>query len=348
MKKYLLIIGVGALLLQASCDSLQQDETVLLSDQELLESDEINSGEENFRKKGNIEYGWKVEEAEKAYRFMENAYLMLPLHLPKEAADQYLRSSRSKEQFVEMMIKKSIRVFDGNLLKNGRFLSPLAKRNHGVMAGGEHEIEYDLTGFMDDEEAAIDVFIKFPDIPGESSGETFSLNYEKIKSNSASSSNGGNCDGCSDSIPTIKRPQLEKTLEFLKIAQRFNGEPSQTSAAFEDLVINAKIDPLVAALLLPAIQKAREAARIDGRGKADILIDALSKGYKINLENQKGKFLRYGGLGSIFELISVGYDEKGDLDWSSIQLNRTKFELEMLLFWSRFWDENQSKPRTGR
>lgn len=293
MKKYLLIIGVGALLLQASCDSLQQDETVLLSDEELMKSDEINSGEENLRKKGNVEHGWKVEEAETAYRFMENAYLMLPLHLPKEAADQYLRSSRSKEQFVETMIIKSIRVFDGNLLKNGRFLSPLAKRNHSVMAGDEHEIEYDLTGFMDDEEAAIDFFIRLPPIEGDSGeapAETFSLNYEKIKTNSGSSSNADNCDRCNDGFLTITKSQLEETLEFLKRAQRFNGEPSQTTAAFEDLIVNAGIDPVVAGLLLPAVQKIREAARIDARGKADILIESLSEGYGINLEDQKGLF----------------------------------------------------------
>lgn len=57
---------------------------------------------------------------------------------------------------------------------------------------------------------------------------------------------------------------------------------------------------------------------------------------------------KIGGMASIGMLVSEEYDGSGDVDWASIQVNRKKFEFEMFLLWSRFWDNHQIDPTTGR
>lgn len=348
MKKYLVVIGIGALMISSACDSMNQESLAPVSAEEEFLAKGDPSGENLRRNFGNENQ--VINLTQRNYRLMENVYTMLPSYLPKEAATEYLRSSRGKEQFVETMIKKSIKIFDGNLLKNGRFLSLQAKQKHQALAQGEHEIEYDILAFGDDEEAAFGYYLKIPDIDGDSgdaTAEEFSFNFAKIEYENTAGKCGAK-DYLCNSAPSVTPYQLEEIVKFLKLVERFNGETSYIPPVFEDLIISSGITPVATGLLLPAVQKAAEGARIYARGKADILIESLSKGFEINLEDQKGRFLRYGGMGSIAELISEDYDDTGDLDWATIQLNRTKFELEMLLFWSRFWDENQTEPTSGR
>ena len=62
-----------------------------------------------------------------------------------------------------------------------------------------------------------------------------------------------------------------------------------------------------------------------------------------------GMYLAYGAGGSIFGLVDDKYDSSGDMDWATIQLNRRKFEFEMLYFWSIWWEaQQQEDPATGR
>jgi hypothetical protein len=342
MKKYLLTLGIGALILSSGCDPMNQDN---------LPSDELstldrgsNMGEENLRKE-NVEVQWKVEEAENAYRLMENAYSVLLSQFPKEEVERERSASRSKEAFVESMIKKSIRVFDENIEQKGRFLSAQTLRNHQQMAGDEHEIEYDILAFGEDEQASMAGYLKIEDIKGEST-EQASFNFAKVKLFNSGVGKANGCDWCNDSLPPIKMPQIEEIIEFLIEVERSNADPSQTNAGLLELEFGG-LNPVQAALLLPAVQKVREAARINARGKADILIESFSSYYGLELGNEKGKFLRYGGLGSIGALIESDYDDSGDLDWASVQIHRGKFELEMLFLWSRFWEAHTVERMTN-
>jgi len=341
MKKYLLAIATGVLILGSACDQMDQESTIPISDESLARA--ADNAEANLRKS----FGSRPDvlaEVENNYRLMENAYPLVNSMIPKDKAVEILESSRGKEEFVRHMLTKSLAIFDQNLTKNGGSLSKLAQTR---FRDKDHDewINLVLLAQTDDSEAAVDVFIKIPDIDGEAS-EQMSLNFEKVKANRAA----GGCDNVyCDSLPPVKAPQLIELIEFLDVVERVNGEPSQTGSALEGLKLSSGLEPVAIGLLLPAVQKVREAARVNARGKADILIEFLGKSYGLNLEDSKGKFLKFGGAGSISELMSDDYDDTGDIDWASIQLNRSKFEFEMFLLWAKYWDAYQgTDPTTGR
>ena len=344
MKKYLLTIGIGAMLLHVSCDSLQQDEVLLEDDQALFESDELSASGENLRK-GNVETEWKVEKGEKFYRMTENTYLMLPSYLPLEKVNRTYESTRSDDQFVEEMIKESLKVFDSNIFSSGRFLSPMARINHEALAGDEHEIEYDILAakFRDEDEALASMagYLKIGDIKGESQdGRTFPL-FEYIGNNSTQT--GDDCKGkgswC-DSIPPVRPPQLEEMVEFLPVLKRLGGQPNPTEAAMNELKSNTGLDPVAIALLLPAVQKIADLPSPSADKDHSRWIPILSVGnrYGVDLSESLGTFLAFGAGGSLFGLINEKYDASGDMDWAAVQLNRRRFEFEMWLFWSK-WAE---------
>lgn len=345
MKTQVISLFSVLVLVISACDTLSTDP---LADQSVVLSDSASGGE-NLRKK--IESNRQIlEKVERNYKLMENTYALLPTFLPVSAAKEALGRSRTEEAFLESMISRSLEIFDQNIRQNGRFLSPLALRNHGALEGGEHEFEYDLTAFIDDEEAAVDFYIKIPDIDGETKesrpSESISFNFSKIIGNSSTTSAEscpiGKKIGPCDSIPPVKAMELEELVAFLASVDRSNGDPRATAQGLKDLEIRVGIDPIETALLLPAIQKARDAARIDARGKADILVESLSRNYQVDFSEEKGRFMKLGGAGAIGFLIQPNYDDSGDLDWASIQLNRAKFELEMYFLWSRFWDQATS------
>lgn len=353
MKKYILTLGIGAMLLQVSCDSLQQDEVLLEDDQALFELEELAMEGENLRRKGNVETTWKVEKGEKFYRMTENTYLMLPSYLPLEKAEQVFESSRTQEAFVEEMIKESLKVFDSNIFKYGRFLSPLARRNHQALAGDEHEIEYDVLGakFQDDDDALASMagYLKIGDIKGESTDQKSFPLFKFFGNNSTNA--GGDCDGkgpwC-DSLPPVKQPQLEQMIEIFPLLKRGGGKPMPTEAALNDLKSGADLDPVAIALLLPAVQKIADLPSPNADKNHEKWIPILSTGrrYGVDLSQSLGTFLAFGAGGSIFGLINENYDASGDMDWAAVQLNRRRFEFEMLLLWSK-WAESKKTGTSG-
>jgi hypothetical protein len=358
MKKYILAIGIGAILLGSACDPMNQEAlTPVFAEEELLAENDPNGA--NYRKsKGKVDAGWKVEEGRKAYRLMEIAYQMLPSYLPLDKVNRTFESSRSEDQFVAEMIKESLKVFDSNIERNGRFLSPLARRNHQAMRGDEHEIEYDLVAakFRDDDEALASMagYLKIEDIKGESTDNESAYYFLKFIGNNGSGAMGGcpdrNNPWC-DSIPPIMAPQLEEIVEFFPILKRTNGRPASTSAALNELKFNAGLDPVAIGLLLPAVQKIADnpaPTQSNGDHKDWIIIESMAKSYGVNLGDSRGTFLAFGAGGSIFGLINEKYDASGDLDWAAIQLNRRKFEFEMLLFWSKWAASRDAATAPGR
>jgi hypothetical protein len=351
MRKYILAIGVGALLYGSGCDSMNQENTVPVDlGQELLESG--STSEENLR----IFRGFpKVEmAAAKNYRMMERAYSMLPSYLPLQTVERTFESSRSREQFIEKMIKASLEIFDNNIQRSGRFLSPLSRRNHQSLAADEHEVEYDILAgkFKDDDEALASLagFIKIDDIKGESQDKKYPI--FKFVGNS-STKPGDDCKGkgpwC-DSIPPIKQPDMETLLDWLPVLASTQAQPAALAQQLD--ILSGELDQrIIIGLLLPAVQKQADVpqASEDSGHKDWINIESVGRSYGLELGKSAGTYMAFGAGGSIFGLLNEKYDASGDLDWATIQLNRRKFEFEMLYFLSSWWEaQHQEDPATGR
>lgn len=350
MRKYILAIGVGALLYGSGCDSMNQENTVPVDlGQELLESG--STSEENLR----IFRGFpKVEmDAAKNYRMMERAYSMLPSYLPLQTVERTFETSRSREQFVEKMIMASLEIFDNNIQRSGRFLSPLSRRNHQTLAADEHEVEYDILAgkFKDDDEALASLagFLKIEDIKGESQDKKYPI--FKFVGNSSTTS-GDDCKGkgpwC-DSIPPIKQPDIEKLVDWLPVLARTQAQPAALAQQLD--ILSGELDQrIIIGLLLPAVQKQADVpqASEDSGHKDWINIESVGRSYGLELGKSAGTYMAYGAGGSIFGLVNDKYDASGDMDWATIQLNRRKFEFEMLLLWSKWWEAQQERdPARG-
>lgn len=339
MKKYLLILGVGAMILQSSCDSMENE---VVDPQ--VESATLST---NNARLSAVELA-AINKVGRNYDLAEYAYEGMEVCIPKNKALEKMMATRDEVQFIEEMIQKSMYVFDSTLKKRGQFLSPLSQREHDEMAGDEHEIEFDIAAFIEDENAAIDYYLRIPDIPGESrDGREPGFHFSKIIGNSSTTSAAEPCDNIwCDSIPPVKAPETEDTKQALLEIQRWNGDPEGTARVLRELLDIKGLDSTQVALLLPAVQRVREAARLgaNARGKADILIESLGTYYGVDMSDKIGKALRYGGSGSLGALISEEYDDEGDIDWATIQLNRKKFELEMLFLWKAFWETHHGTP----
>lgn len=358
MRKYILAIGVGALLYGSGCDSMNQENTVPVD----LEQQEIHSeeGGENYRRGFNFP---KLElKAKRNYRMMENAYQMLPSYLPLQKVEGAYKTSRSREQFVEKMIMASLEIFDNNIQRSGRFLSPLSRRNHQSLVADEHEVEYDILAgkFKDDDEALATLagFLKIGDIKGESQdkkykGESQDKKYPIFKFvGNSSTTSGDDCKGkgpwC-DSIPPIKQPDIEKLVDWLSVLARTQAQPAALAQQLD--ILSGELDQrIIIGLLLPAVQKQADVpqANADGEHKDWINIESVGRSYGLELGKSAGTYMAFGAGGSIFGLVNEKYDASGDMDWATIQLNRRKFEFEMLLLWSKWWEAQQERdPARG-
>ncbi|MBN3582328.1 hypothetical protein JYB64_07995 [Algoriphagus aestuarii] len=337
MKKYLFIIGLGAMIFNSSCDS--QNEEALFADVDQA----VAENNPNARLGGTSSGGLGSGKVSFNYEIAENSYLGVMNELPPSKAEEVLRNSRSREGFLMTMILESLEIFDSTLMKRGATFSYQAKRNHEAMAGGEHEIEYDIASAP---QAAAAGYLKIGDIKGESTDREYY--FAKVFSGNGATS-APSRSPWEDSIPPIKQPELEETAEFVLGLNARNIDPASIGGALNDLQLSAGVDPVAIGMLLPAVQKIRESAAADprGRGKADILIESLGF-YGLSLEDDLSNLYKIGGMGSIGQLASDSYDDSGDKDWATIQLNRRKFEFEMLFIWSRFWDNHQAVPGTGR
>ena len=240
MKKYLLIFTIGGLLMTSSCDSLNSENTMpdngvesnLLGD---------NSSGENLRKSGNLP-GNPIGKASKNYDLVENGYFNLMNALPSSKVDKFLSSSRDKESFVVGMMKKSTEIFDKNIQSNGKFLSDYSRRNHLALveedhsAGDEHEITYDIAAGVRLNNTRNEASLRVKEMLANFSDRTtFQLfNY----TGRPQAAGTDNCGPWCDSIPPVKKPELEETYEFLLGVQRYNADPAQPSSARTELELS--------------------------------------------------------------------------------------------------------------
>lgn len=336
MKNYLFIIFLSAIILNTSCDSRTNEEALFADVDQAVELSDPHA------RMGSSSGGIGSGKANFNYGIAENAYQGVMTTLPPSKVEEMVRSSRSREFFLTSMIRKSMTIFDSTLIKRGATFSDAAKRNHSATAGDEHEIEYDIAkGPM----AAISGYLKLDDIKGESQEKEYP--FAKIFSGNGATSTPSRSPW-EDSIPPIKKPELEETAEFVLGLNARSIDPESLNQAMTELEIGYGVDPVAIGLLLPAVQSAREAARnSNARGKADILIESLGF-YGLDLEDDLSNMYKIGGMGSIGMLASEKYDASGDVDWATIQLNRKKFEVEMFFLWSRFWENSQPSPTSGR
>lgn len=339
-------MGLTAFIVLSACDPMAKEEI----EPGLQESSTAQAEGENFRK-ALEEQTQLVQKLKRNYGLAEGSYSNLAHAIPLEMAKRYAASSRSKEEFGRMMILKSLEIFDETIQNKGQFLSPISRRRHQQTAGDEHEIEYDILAF-DDDEAAFDYYIKIPDIDGESDEEEPTEEEEMrggfpismIIGNSSTTTT--DCGKAADKNPfcaSLKRIKFDQLMELYKSVptlKRGIFSPADAEEALNELSINAGLDPVPVALLLPAVQKYAETPQANSDGHKD-WINLLSLHFEVDLNPERGRMYYYGAGGTIFGLINEKYDSSGDLDWASVQLNRRKFEFEMILFWSTFWDQQQ-------
>ncbi|SFU12982.1 hypothetical protein SAMN04489724_4175 [Algoriphagus locisalis] len=339
MKKYLFIIGVGAMLISTSCDPQNEESLFSDVDQAVLESKE---GDPNARLGRND--GFAQQKLAINYEVAEKAYYAVMRELPPGKVKAIMAASDDQAYVLKNVIISSMKIFDETVMENGNKMSDLAKRNHAALAGDEHEIEYDLTaGAL----RAAAGYLKIGDIKGESTDHTYPVAeiFELIGNGKA----GRKGNPWNDSIPPVKAPEAAGLGEFILGLSPRNSDPKSLNEGLNQLEIDSGMDPVLAALLLPAIQKVREAAKPNpkSRGKADILIESLSN-YGLDPEADLSAMYQIGGMGAIGLLASEDYDSEGDVDWAALQLNRKKFEFEMYLLWEKFWDKHHTDPTTGR
>lgn len=115
--------------------------------------------------------------------------------------------------------------------------------------------------------------------------------------------------------------------------------------SWEQLKLDSGLDPVVIALLVPAVQKlAEDPNGTNSEDQSRKLLQAL------DLPDSEvfGDFLQAGGVGALNKFLFGNYELDEDLDWAAVQLNRAKFEMEMFFLWETFWEANQTDPAIGR
>ncbi|WP_146064456.1 hypothetical protein [Algoriphagus boritolerans] len=333
MKKFSLLFILGFANLGFSCDPLQQENLNPLSDEFGLET---NTTDPNARKGFDQALSRNINQI---YGLTNLAYAEIGSEETYQEAKLFIRKSGGTDEYLEEMIKMSLRKYDNIVLKRGGFLSQEAKRKHAAMAAGEHEFEYDLSaGFQ---EAALDVFIKIPDIPGESKDEK----YELVKTINGPDNSGyciyPLCGGWS-----VNKGQLVQLADYLEtVNQRYESDPRVLLESWEQLKLDSGLDPVVIALLVPAVQKlAEDPNGTNSEDQSRKLLQAL------DLPDSEvfGDFLQAGGVGALNKFLFGNYELDEDLDWAAVQLNRAKFEMEMFFLWETFWEANQTDPAIGR
>lgn len=339
MKKYLFIIGVGAMLVSTSCDPQNEESLFADVDQAVLEGKE---GDPNARIGRND--GLAQQKLAYNYEVAEKAYYAVMRELPPSKVKAIMAESDDQAYVLKNVIISSMKIFDQAVMENSHKMSLLAKRKHEALAGDEHEIEYDLTaGAL----RAAAGYLKIGDIKGESTDHEYPV--AKIFELIGNGTEGAKGNPWNDSIPPVKSPEAAELGDFILSLNPRNIDPEILNDGLNQLEIDSGMDPVLAALLLPAVQKVREAAspRSNARGKADILIESLVN-YGLDPEADLSAMYQIGGMGAIGLLASEDYDSEGDVDWAALQLNRKKFEFEMLLLWERFWENHHTDPTTGR
>lgn len=334
MNKNCLNFTLGLLLLVSACDPMSQETVSPITDEATLAE---NESDPNAR----VGYDLKINKKMfQIYSLTELAYAGIGDEEAIKEAKLFVRKT-GKDEFLVEMIKKSVKHYDNIVLKRGVFMSEEAKNNHARMAGGEHEFEYDiLAGY---EEASVDFFIEIPGIPGESED----TKYELVKTFGSAASSGKCiypfCGGWA-----TNKPQLVAMSDFLEtLLVRYASDPDALDEAAKQLEINSGVDPVAIGLLLPAIQKVREAAARSSR-ESDDPAKKLLQSLGLDEVETFGTFLQAGGVGAMDKFVFGTYDLGEDLDWAAIQLHRAKFEMEMFYLWEAFWEENQSDPIPGR
>lgn len=333
MKKKFLIIALSLTAIGTACDTLQQENISPESGELILKEVESDS---NARKGFDLILNKKLVQINE---LTDLAYAEIGNEEAIHKAILHVRKQGGGEQFLEEMISWSLKKYDNIVLKRGGFLSQEARRKHATMAGGEHEFEYDLQAGY--EEAAADFYLKIEGVKGESSEEK----YELVKT-ILGPGKSGNCIYPLCGGWSVNKGHVIQLADFIKVLiPRYSPDPSALGESLQELTIDAGMDPVAIALLLPAVQKAAEvpnARKLEDQNKK--LLEALG----LPDSEEYGDFLQAGGEGALNKFLFGSYDLGEDLDWAAIQLNRAKFEMEMFYLWEAFWNENQTDPTTGR
>lgn len=319
MKRHLLILTLFTGVLLTSCDPMEED--LRLADSQ-TEDEAARKG-----KYSNI----TLKRGYKIYELTEMTYLkLMEEEMTGEAEITLKHSAGNREQFLREMIRSSMEAFGEVTATNGGFLSPAAKRSISAMMAAGWDLQFDP-----DLGTKIDGFLKVPDIPAPPAGDAYYIVPE----------------GVDDPSLRISVRELVELTKFLDVLPRYLNDPVALEEALNELDVLYGLNEVKIGLLLPAVQKVREAASSGFRGGVNVAAGDVNGFYELDPENLP-RFFQFAGYGSITALINLSHTSgDGDTDGRDFliwQRQGTMFEMEMWLLWDGYWNKYASDPTTGR
>ncbi|MBX2968471.1 MAG: hypothetical protein KF803_03800 [Cyclobacteriaceae bacterium] len=270
-------------------------------------------------------------EIDKNHEILVAAYQALTETAHKEAILTCRKSGGDQAEFVAKMFEKSNEAFE-----------KAVTQKHG--------------------EAAADYFLKIPDIEGESLEEKKALLLqensveayraavlERLKKKSADTERwyimkNLVLDNESHSVPmeefSLNYEEIKSATKLADILLDLKLSDTERTQALNDALNIAQLPPVPVALLLPAIQKVREAANAT---KAEELylewletevIPTTSGGLDRDIIRRKAFFEYLGGLDLV---ISQGFNHDDQVE-ASIAIMKVRYDLKMLCLWTAYWD----------
>jgi hypothetical protein len=212
-------------------------------------------------------------------------------------------------------------------------------------------------------QASVDYFIKIPPIEGEAlkslielliqenSAEAYKAALTKrLKEMSASTEqwilikklllgNGTTYDMPTEQV-SLNFTKITYAIDIADILLDVNLSEQERTQSVEDVLDIAQIPPIPAALLLPAVQKVREAANATEAEDLYLnwldteVIPTTSGGLDRDIIRRKAFFEYLGGLDI---LINQDFNNTNQVE-TSIAIMKARYDLKMLSLWAAYWD----------
>lgn len=270
-------------------------------------------------------------EIDKNHEILVAAYQGLTETAIKEAILTCRKSSGDQAEFVAKMFEKSNEAFE-----------KAVTQKHG--------------------EAAADYFLKIPDIEGESLEEKKALLLqensveayraavlERLKKKSAETERwyimkNLVLDNTNHAAPaeqfSLNYEEIKSATKLADILLDLKLSDTERTQALNDALDIAQLPPVPVGLLLPAVQKVREAANAT---KAEELylewldtevIPTINGGLDRDLIRRKAFFEYLSGLDLV---ISQDFNHDNQVE-ASIAIMKARYDLKMLCLWTAYWD----------
>jgi hypothetical protein len=274
-----------------------------------------------------------LSEVNKNHQILVDAYKALSEAIPAEAIIQCRKAGGDRAEFMKLLFEKSNEAFEKVLV------------NH--------------LG----QEAAADYYLKIDGVEGEAMEKNMELLMaenstdgfknevgKRLKEKSSSVDTWYifkklEMEGQADHMPSesfsLNFSKIEFSMDLADILLDLGLSDQERTKALEDAFITGQTSPVLIALLLPAVQKVREAAAKANEAEdmylkwlEEEVIPTTSGGLDRDIIRRKC-FFEY--LGALDLVISQNYNNDNQLG-ASIAILKARFDFRLLSLWSDFWE----------